>query len=328
MKRIFLVCFILGLVSSSGQNLTIEETIVYINNSLQDKDEIRVTSDGYLIRTGFNVIKGSYGSPDTKYPHKYRVHISDLLEPEYFSTDGMGYQINGVSYGVKIWCKGKKTKPIGNSSTISSVSAPSCIQYELEHFGETKKSNRSSMGFVPRENTEYSAKKLLNAFKHLFKLVKAQGYDKKIDDDPFAPQNYKGNVDGISKSDLTNEIKLRKSGGVYFIKASIKGYTKEFILDSGAGDVLISEEFEGQLIAARAINQSDYLSKANYTIADGSIVSCKRVLVKEIKVGNVSAKNVVVAICPGSDTMLLGKSFLDKFPSWKIDNYKEALILY
>jgi clan AA aspartic protease (TIGR02281 family) len=173
----------------------------------------------------------------------------------------------------------------------------------------------------------YNNKKLYNAFKYLFALINENGTYIRNDNDPFSPNNF-----GKGKSIITNDgnnqnVKLTKEGGLYYLPVTIGNLTKNFILDSGASDVLISQEIEKKLIDNKKITKSNYLSPSLYKIADGSIIECRRLLLPEIKIGNYIVKNVIASIISNGNTLLLGKSFLDKFQSWTIDNNKQILKL-
>jgi predicted aspartyl protease len=92
--------------------------------------------------------------------------------------------------------------------------------------------------------------------------------------------------------------------------------------------VFITSDFERDLLLEGLIKKSDYLSARLYRMADGSQVECRRLKLNNIKIGGFAINNVIVAITEKSNGMLLlGKSLLDKFSDWKIDNQKEQLIL-
>jgi predicted aspartyl protease len=67
--------------------------------------------------------------------------------------------------------------------------------------------------------------------------------------------------------------------------------------------------------------------KGSYKLADGTIVEYKRTLIPSLTVGGNRVSNVAASIVPDDQPLLLGKSFLDKFKSWKIDNSKGVLII-
>ncbi|WAC02976.1 retroviral-like aspartic protease family protein [Lacinutrix neustonica] len=95
----------------------------------------------------------------------------------------------------------------------------------------------------------------------------------------------------------------------------------------GASEISISLNLEDDLISKGLLKKEDYIESGLYRIADGSIISCRRIIIKELKVGNFTIKNVVASIGFKESPLLLGKSFLDNFKKWSIDNDLQLLIL-
>jgi predicted aspartyl protease len=136
------------------------------------------------------------------------------------------------------------------------------------------------------------------------------------------------NPDDIKGPNNSETVSLTKLMNVYKLKVSFGSIEKYFTLDSGANDVFITSDFERDLLLEGLIKKSDYLSARLYRMADGSQVECRRLKLNNIKIGGFAINNVIVAITEKSNGMLLlGKSLLDKFSDWKIDNQKEQLIL-
>lgn len=125
----------------------------------------------------------------------------------------------------------------------------------------------------------------------------------------------------------TEVVQLYSSGGVSILKANISGEEREVILDSGASDVSIPNELEEALLAKGVISEDNYVEEGLYTIADGSVVLSKRFIAPYIIVDGIVAKNVLCSVNQSEDIILLGKEFLDRFKSWKIDNELNQLIL-
>ena len=183
------------------------------------------------------------------------------------------------------------------------------------------------MNFSSIYKTRMYRRKLYNAYSYLLTLVKENGSYTRKDNDQFAPSNYNpysNQIKGISNS---INVQLEKSGGVYFIWITIGGVKKKFVLDSGASDVALSEEFEKELISTGTIKKENYIAPALYRIADGTIVQCRRLIIPELKIGAFTVANVKASVGVGSTPLLLGKSFLDKFKKWTIDNLSNTLNL-
>jgi hypothetical protein len=136
------------------------------------------------------------------------------------------------------------------------------------------------------------------------------------------------NSEDIIGTNNSETIPLTKLLNVYKLKVSFGSIEKYFTLDSGANDVFINGDLERELLLDGLIKKSDYLSTHPYRMADGTMVDCRRIKLNNITIGGYTINNVIVAISDKSAGMLLlGKSLLDKFSDWKIDNKKEELIL-
>ena len=130
-----------------------------------------------------------------------------------------------------------------------------------------------------------------------------------------------------SSTKKTGVVKLIKNGGVYLVNLEIGGQPMTAILDSGASVVSISKKLEKELLSKRIITKNDYISPAKYRIANGKILTAQRCVLPSVSVGGLKMKNIVCSIVDDSTTILLGKSFLDQFSRWSIDNKKQTLTL-
>lgn len=122
-------------------------------------------------------------------------------------------------------------------------------------------------------------------------------------------------------------VKLYKNGGVYLVNIELGSRPATAILDSGASVVSISRKLEEELLRHRIITKQDYIEPAKYRIANGDILTAKRFVLPSLTVGKLKIKNVICSIVDDSSSILLGKSFLDQFARWSIDNDKETLTL-
>ncbi|HLS30551.1 MAG TPA: retropepsin-like aspartic protease [Flavobacteriaceae bacterium] len=126
-----------------------------------------------------------------------------------------------------------------------------------------------------------------------------------------------------------SEVPLIEEGltGEYLVKLNLGGKIKYFILDTGATDMVISRELERELLINGTLNESNYVDKAEYLLADNSIVKANVILLDNIQIGDYTVNNVTIAVID-EGSLLLGKSFLDKFKDWSINKYSKLLILY
>ena len=111
------------------------------------------------------------------------------------------------------------------------------------------------------------------------------------------------------------------------VKVKIGPYIHLWLLDSGATDLLISDSLALKMIEKNVFSEKDLLGHATYGIADGKTVDCKVYRVNNVQIGKYTLDNIMLSVAQGADIFLLGKSFLNKFRRWTIDNQQELLIL-
>ena len=127
---------------------------------------------------------------------------------------------------------------------------------------------------------------------------------------------------------VAETIQMQPHAGGYLISGRVNGAVSvDFVLDTGATDVLIPDEVAGALARAGALTAGDFIGTRTYVLADGSRVPSKRVMLREVQVGDQRVANVTASIGPARSQPLLGQSFLSRFPSWLLDNERHALVL-
>jgi hypothetical protein len=62
-------------------------------------------------------------------------------------------------------------------------------------------------------------------------------------------------------------------------------------------------------------------------MADGVVDSCRKYRVNDVRNGNFTLDNVVVAVTDKGKKIIVGKSLLNKFTSWMLDNKEHTLVL-
>jgi clan AA aspartic protease (TIGR02281 family) len=127
---------------------------------------------------------------------------------------------------------------------------------------------------------------------------------------------------------VSEEIPLKNAGGVYVVGVRINGaITLDFIVDTGASDVLIPADVAMTLARAGTISGSDFIGDQSYQLGDGSTLKSERFILRELKIGNRAVQNVVASIGSVRGEPLLGQSFLARFGSWSVDNNRHCLVL-
>lgn len=117
-------------------------------------------------------------------------------------------------------------------------------------------------------------------------------------------------------------------GGVYVVPVRFNdAITLNAVVDSGASEVFVPADVVMTLVRTGTIAEEDFLGSQTYRLADGSEVPSQRFRLKSLKVGDITIENVTASITDVKATILLGQSFLGRFPSWSIDNKRHVLIL-
>jgi predicted aspartyl protease len=142
------------------------------------------------------------------------------------------------------------------------------------------------------------------------------------------PTGLPGGAGAHGVAAIGEEVKLERQGGTYAVPVLInRAITLKFVLDSGASDVLIPADVFLTLLRTGTVSESDFLGSQVYSLADDSKLKGTRFIIRELKVGDDVASNVVASVGPVSGDLLLGLSFLSRFGSVTLDNERHVLIL-
>lgn len=316
MKTLILLTILLQVNLGYTQVLGIKETVEYVNKvaladtepetykastdcMLDHYNKLTLTQDGYIIIEKYSDVF------DCKFSNKEKSYLLGKELIHYSDIDLEKITINSTGW-IELYCKNDEN----------------CVQRKEGHYPYY---NVAIIGDI---TDNYNRKKIVNAIKYLVTLLnESPDYRRNDLDDPFAPNNFKNlNIQSDDKSNLS-KILLKTSGSVNEIPVQFGAYKRNFILDSGAGEVQINEAVENKLIEMGIIKKTDYLIPGLYVIANGSIESCRRVKLPSLKVGTFTVKNVTASIGKGESPLLLGNSFLNHFTKWHIDNSGPYLVL-
>ena len=117
-------------------------------------------------------------------------------------------------------------------------------------------------------------------------------------------------------------VPIRRQGGSIMLDGQVDGrFTVHWMLDTGASTTFIPRDL------AKALDAQE-LRRKTFVMADGRKVTMPIVLIKCLKIGNVTVTNLTAAV--GDVEFfdpLLGKNFLDAFSSYEINNKQAQLVL-
>jgi predicted aspartyl protease len=167
--------------------------------------------------------------------------------------------------------------------------------------------------------------KIKNASQYLIAKAKSERLlNLQPDNDPFASPIPFYNQTISGKVPL-----IKRDGGTYELPIILNQTLKQnFILDSGASDVSISNSIFKLLQNSGSVKDADFLQPAYYQFADGSVVLKRRINLKELRIGNYIINDVAASISDDNDApLLLGQSVLRKLGTISIDYTNHQLII-
>ena len=99
-------------------------------------------------------------------------------------------------------------------------------------------------------------------------------------------------------------------------------------VDSGAADVTVPLDVFYTLTRTGTIKDTDIIGKQTYVLANGSKMQSATFTLRSLKVGDLpTIFRVKGGVAPLQGSLLLGRSFLERFKSWSMDNTKHELLL-
>ena len=133
---------------------------------------------------------------------------------------------------------------------------------------------------------------------------------------------------GACRPASAEEIPLGSHGSTYSVAVRLNdAITLNFLLDTGASDVALPGDVVSTRLRTGTLTERDFVGSATYLLADGSKLPSLRFILREVRVGNQSARNVVANVSPVRGEPLLGQGFLSRLPPWTIDYRRHALVI-
>jgi len=304
----------------SGQILSVEETVFYIN---------RVINEDLKNQTSYHPGKRKI-ILDIVEPHSISIKYQWDNNPEVLFQEFKGQNINynHITFDVaEVAGIEKKDFKLNKNLILRCKNGrKNCVIMEQEALMWQYSSNfcdrpqaRNAYEYVHLFYMIDEAKreKVYNALHYLFYELnrKIEGFQNK---DPFLKEK---------SSVLKHKIPLEKHGGVFYLTLSLGGVLVDGVLDSGASEISIPKALEDYMLKNYIIDSSDYTTPGLYMIADGSISMKPRFTLPYVKIDDIEVRNVICSLNDSEDVILIGNSFLERFRSWEIDNTEQILKL-
>jgi len=124
----------------------------------------------------------------------------------------------------------------------------------------------------------------------------------------------------------SNVVKMRKESGIYLVPIRLNGIPMEFIFDTGASTISISQTEALFLLKQGKLKKEDFIGKQNFIDAIGDISEGTIVNLRTVEIGNRTLNNVQASIVNNLKApLLLGQSALSQFGKISIDYNKEEI---
>jgi hypothetical protein len=122
---------------------------------------------------------------------------------------------------------------------------------------------------------------------------------------------------------------MRSENNVSFIKCKLNGSEPyDFVFDTGASFVSISQEVANTLHNNQLLDSNDYIGYTNVLDAVGGISKLKLLKIKKIELEDIIIENVISVVVPNLNAPLLfGKSAMEKMGQFQIDINSNQLII-
>jgi hypothetical protein len=140
-------------------------------------------------------------------------------------------------------------------------------------------------------------------------------------------KNWNPNAAKDINGPASDTVPVLNLNGMTYIKINIGLSTYIWLFDTGASDLLITEEMEKQMKADNLLPDSNYIGIGEYEMANGIVDTCRKYRVDNLGFGKFTINNVTVAVTSKGKKIIAGRSILNKFSQWTLNNRRNALIL-
>jgi len=135
----------------------------------------------------------------------------------------------------------------------------------------------------------------------------------------------RGFLDQNSTLGAKHKIDLVIKHGCIYVPAAIGSVDLLLHFDTGASDVFLNQETLCQIDKNMILVGEGFLNKKPYLLADGSRVEYPCYIIKEFNFGGRIFTNVSCCVSSERGPMLIGKSILNRFSSYSVDNVNRVL---
>ena len=127
---------------------------------------------------------------------------------------------------------------------------------------------------------------------------------------------------------MQTTVKMKKENGIFTIPCRVNGRALEFVLDTGASDVFISQKEAMSMLRDGYLNEDDFIGVKKYSLANGEVEEGVIVVLREMEIGGLKLFNIRAGITHKSAApLLLGQSALNRLRKIAIDYTNNTLTI-
>lgn len=124
------------------------------------------------------------------------------------------------------------------------------------------------------------------------------------------------------------EVPFSPANGVTKVDCTINGLPLNFIFDTGASDVSLSQVEANFMFKNGYLSDKDVMGKQRYQTADGSISVGTIINLRQINFGGLELQNIRASVVKSQNApLLLGQSVLQRLGKIEIDNQRRVLVI-
>lgn len=123
-----------------------------------------------------------------------------------------------------------------------------------------------------------------------------------------------------------NVVQMKKEGGVYHIPVKVNDFELDFIFDTGAGMISISDLEAMILIKQGKLFEEDIKDTRNFIDATGTVSEGTVINLRSVVIGNKELTNIEASVVHNLQApLLLGQTALEMFGKISIDYFNNTI---
>lgn len=139
-------------------------------------------------------------------------------------------------------------------------------------------------------------------------------------------RDFKGEESVDTTEEKVVEIPFTKTGGVTKVDCTINNLPLNFIFDTGASEVTISQVEANFMYKNGYLDSRDIVGKKTYQVATGAIAVGTTIILKQIEFGGLILRDVRASVVETQNApLLLGQTVLQRLGKIEIDNTQRIL---